>query len=109
MIYMIHCIISPEKKHLRGSLIEAHLANVVKHRDAIVYAGVVESESDPFQRIVYFFRANSEAEARAFVDGDAYTTIYERVEILEFQQKLPGDSIPRADSLKQSRKEQPSD
>lgn len=88
MIFLIHCTIDQQKKHLRETLIEKHLANVSANKSSIVFGGVVGSDEDPFQRIIYFYAADSKQRAQAFVENDAYTALYRDVEITEFQKRI---------------------
>ena len=88
MLFLIHCTIHEQKKHLREGLVEKHLANVAANKSSIVFGGVVGTEEEPFQQIIYFFTADSKSRAHAFIENDAYTALYRSVEIEEFQRMI---------------------
>ena len=88
MVFLIHCTVDEQKKHLRETLIEKHLANVAANKSSILFGGVVGSDDDPFQQIIYFLRTDSKERACAFIENDAYAALYRDVEIEEFQQRI---------------------
>lgn len=88
MVFLIHCTVDKQKKHLRETLVERHLANVAANKSSLVFGGVVGSDDDPFQRIIYFLTADSKQRARAFIENDAYSALYRDIEIEEFHQRI---------------------
>jgi uncharacterized protein YciI len=87
--YFIYCTADPDKVHLRDALLTAHQTYVRQQRDAVVFGGIVPSESRPFEKVCYFVDVASAAEANAFVARDPYSVIYSHIEIMPFQQRIP--------------------
>ena len=89
MLFFIHCIIADSRKSLMPELKESHLAYIGQHLSEIRYGGLVGREGQTPDRICYYLEATSAARAQTFVDSDPYATIFENVEVLPFEQRVP--------------------
>jgi len=88
-LFFAQCIVDLEAGALLAELRPAHLGYVGARRAMVVFGGLVESGALGCERICYFLRASSFAEAEEFVVGDPYYACFSKVEILPFTQKIP--------------------
>lgn len=89
IMYFILCTVDPLKSHLRNALKMDHLAHLIRERRTLVFGGVVETDTLPFQKVCYFVDLDSQVEATAFVSRDPYSVMYRDIEIMEFRQRIP--------------------
>jgi hypothetical protein len=99
MICMVTCAVDEQRRHLRATLKDTHLAYVSEWRPRIAYAGVVEETGALLRRVVYFVDVEAESEAWSFIDADPYRALYSDVEVVEFAPRIsrPAADKPAAD------------
>ncbi|MBI1319465.1 MAG: hypothetical protein GC168_11050 [Candidatus Hydrogenedens sp.] len=88
-VMFAQCFIAPERIGELEELRPLHLSYIRESLAVIRFAGVAESELEPYQQICYFLGVDSVAEAESFVRHDPYYPCYERVDIVPFTQKFP--------------------
>ena len=94
MLFFAHCVIDPEKRGKIEGLRPEHLKYISKHRSMVHYGGVAGTKDFAYSRICLFLNLSSEEEARNFVLNDPYHLIYSKVEIFNFDQKIPTGNPP---------------
>lgn len=90
MTYFVHCMIASEALSMMVELRERHLGYIRGHLATVKYGGLVGEEDRPPERLCYFLDLPSRDAALRFVEADPYRPIFERVEVLPFQQRIPG-------------------
>ena len=90
MSFLVTCHLSPDRKKEMPRLKASHLAYIREHLEEISFGGDVCEEGAPPDRICYCLRKDTKEEALDFVDRDPYSPLYEAVEIVRFEQRIPG-------------------
>jgi len=85
---MIICTIDQKKLPTLLKSRESHLRYIAQNEKNISFAGIVETEADPYQQIVYFLDVNFEM-AQSFIQNDPYFNCFEEVKLLPFSKKIP--------------------
>jgi uncharacterized protein YciI len=86
--FIIQCNINSESSAQLNALRPSHL-QYIKSKSNILYGGIMLEDADSYKGICYVIKANSMAEAEAFVKDDPYFDIYRNFEISLFIQKIP--------------------
>jgi len=89
MIYFIQCLVKKNSEKFRKELLRDHLGYIIQHKNKIVFGGIVTKKDKSIKRVCYYIDVQSQKAALAFTQEDPYKAIYEEIEVLPFQQRIP--------------------
>lgn len=87
-VYFIQALFS-DGAAIDDALRGRHIHYVKSKTEQIRYGGVLSSGTREYEGICYFFFAHDRDEAEKFIEDDPYFSLYSRVSINRFMQRIP--------------------
>lgn len=90
MLYAICVLDAPDSGNARAAFHDAHLAHFRAHKDRIALAGPLSTDTGTSAGSLVVIEADSEADARTFIQGDPYfaESVWKDITIARFKASI---------------------